>query len=407
MNFIDDNDYQSLRKKFEEPNIFFILNNASYEIRHSNFLSWLLDPNQNHRQSDYFLGKLISDLGYKNLFSSETVKVERETEHIDLIIYDEHNILAIENKTRTRDSDGQLARYRKFINSKFPDHKKHFVYWTLNGEDPTDIEERVYWQQYSHQNFLKILIDACDKIKDLRTKTLIQDYIDALQLGLLPSDKYSSMAKRLLLNYRSELSQVFSNMPSLSLADVETVKFLQRNSSFVKGNGFFSTEKPFVVAFEKACESLDYFVVPRGKKQTTYFGFRPKSLHNFFLVRGINRSIPCSFSCRFYDEKHLIVLKFGLDPETPENARYRQLILASMYEIYEAKIGIKILRSGKKHTGLVKLEIPFDTMNLEKFCIDRQIETLFESNFKDFVSEITLFLVDILEKQEGSFKAGA
>lgn len=401
MKFINDADYLILRKKFEDPNIFFILNNASYEIRHSNFLSWLLDPNQNHRQSNYFLGKLLSDLGYENLFSNKVVKVERETEHIDLIIYDDHSILVIENKTQTKDSDGQLARYRKFINNKFTHHKKYFVYWTLRGEEPSDIEERMHWRQYSHQNFLKVLIGACNEIKDLRTKTLIQDYVDALQLGLLPSDNYVAVAQRLLLKYGNELGHIFSNMPSLSLIDAEAVKFLQRNSSFVKGNGFFSKERAFVAAFEKACKSFNYIVTPRGEKQTTYFGFYPKNLYDYYLVRGIALSIPCRFSFRFYDDKRVVVLNFGLDPETLENARHRQLMLASLHEIRDAKIGVPILRSGKKHVGIVKLEIPFDPMNLEKCSIDQQIAVLFESDVKNFVNRITAFLIDLLEKQGG------
>ncbi len=398
MMFINDADFQKLRQKFSEPNIFLILNNASYEIRHSNFLGWLIDPRQTHGQSDFFLKKLLIELDCADLFLNRSVKVEREADHIDLLIYNDHGVLAIENKTKSQDSDGQLAKYRNIINNKFVNHRKHFVYWTLNGDEPSDRKESIYWSRYSHQNFLRVLSNAYDEIKDLRTKNLIKDYVDALHLGLLPSQDYVALAKGLLSKYKDELASIFSNTPLLPPSDMEAIKFLQRNSSFVKGNGFFSKEKPFLDAFVKACKVLGYVVVPRGKNQTTYFRFCPKILYDYYHDLGTIKEMPFYFSFRFYDNSRIIELKLGLEPESAEKARHRQLMLESLNEIHQANIGTPIQRSGKKHVGLVKLKMDFDPMSFERNNIEKHVVELFEKQISSFVNKIEKFLMALIEK---------
>src|SRR5690554_1811996 len=44
------------------PNIFEILGISSYEIRHSNFLAWLLTPGESHQLGDVFLKWFLKDL---------------------------------------------------------------------------------------------------------------------------------------------------------------------------------------------------------------------------------------------------------------------------------------------------------------------------------------------------------
>ena len=56
-NFIFDSNLKELEKKYElnNFNIFDCLKLTRAEIRHSNFLAWLLDPNEAHGFEDYFL----------------------------------------------------------------------------------------------------------------------------------------------------------------------------------------------------------------------------------------------------------------------------------------------------------------------------------------------------------------
>ena len=52
---LKDEDFDKLDLGLKNPNIFQILRISKNEIRHSNFLSWLLDPNESHKLGDIFL----------------------------------------------------------------------------------------------------------------------------------------------------------------------------------------------------------------------------------------------------------------------------------------------------------------------------------------------------------------
>jgi hypothetical protein len=43
-------------------NPFDVLKIAEYEIRHSNFLAWIFDPNGSHRFDDYVLRRFLGEL---------------------------------------------------------------------------------------------------------------------------------------------------------------------------------------------------------------------------------------------------------------------------------------------------------------------------------------------------------
>ena len=51
---IKDINFDRLDLELKNPNIFQILKISNTEIRHSNFLSWLLDPSQSHKIGDIF-----------------------------------------------------------------------------------------------------------------------------------------------------------------------------------------------------------------------------------------------------------------------------------------------------------------------------------------------------------------
>jgi hypothetical protein len=63
---LKDDDFDKLDLGIKNPNIFQILRITKKEIRHSNFLSWLLDPNQSHKLGDIFLKRFL-----REVFSSD------------------------------------------------------------------------------------------------------------------------------------------------------------------------------------------------------------------------------------------------------------------------------------------------------------------------------------------------
>ena len=64
--FIHENaDLEKLEEIIDKFNIFTALGVVNNEIRHSNFLSWLLSPNESHGLGDYFLALFLRRVSLK------------------------------------------------------------------------------------------------------------------------------------------------------------------------------------------------------------------------------------------------------------------------------------------------------------------------------------------------------
>ena len=68
-----DEAFLELSKKYNALNLFEILKITKAEIRHSNFLAWLLDPKGNHRLQDRFSPRLCRKLRAKRLCSARCI----------------------------------------------------------------------------------------------------------------------------------------------------------------------------------------------------------------------------------------------------------------------------------------------------------------------------------------------
>ena len=94
---IKDDDFGKLELGLNEPNIFQILRVSKKEIRHSNFLSWLLDPNSNHGLGNIVLRSFLKELDIEKI-NLDNVEIRREWKFIDLLIILDDLVVCIENK---------------------------------------------------------------------------------------------------------------------------------------------------------------------------------------------------------------------------------------------------------------------------------------------------------------------
>lgn len=170
--FLADNDeLEQLSAQLATFNIFRALKIEDVEIRHSNTLGWLLDPAESHGLGDVFLRRILSNMLLESnadidglsaaqveLMDFSDIEVRREWKHIDVLVIDRNNklVVLIENKVGSRESPGQLARYRKVIEPEFPSFKLVLVFLTLEGESSED-EEASGYIAYSHAKLLGVL----------------------------------------------------------------------------------------------------------------------------------------------------------------------------------------------------------------------------------------------------------
>lgn len=95
-----------------KKNLFEMLSNADQERIHTQTIAWLLNP------ADSPLNDGQIERLYANLFGNKAkikinqdLEVSTEYDHIDLVIQDSANIIAIENKLKSQQSEDQLKKY--------------------------------------------------------------------------------------------------------------------------------------------------------------------------------------------------------------------------------------------------------------------------------------------------------
>ena len=181
-----------LRSYTNEANIFNILRLNHFEIRHSNMLAWLLNPNENHGLGDKLLKKVLlyatngTDLPIMKglrpvdieLMNLSDVFVFREKENIDILIVSESNrlVLAIENKIFSKEHDNQLQRYLDYLKTEYSDgYRFVLIYLTPDGLESSDSDNWVDMNYLFIKEQLEQFVKTCD-LKD-KARLYIEDYI--------------------------------------------------------------------------------------------------------------------------------------------------------------------------------------------------------------------------------------
>lgn len=194
LEFINNDDFIELNRHLSAFNPFSVLKLEGHEIRHSNVLAWLFDPDESHGLEKFFLeqflvclpdatyeefnkenGRIAQEIASDFSLTSEwSVLVRREAylegkERIDIEITCENNIdnrknfvILIENKFYSTQGKEQLKNYREHFKEKIKTEKLQFkilpVYLTLNEDDtPKDTNYFHFTYKTIHEILEKIL----------------------------------------------------------------------------------------------------------------------------------------------------------------------------------------------------------------------------------------------------------
>jgi hypothetical protein len=122
---------------------------ADVERIHSQFLAWVLSGDCNA------IDQQERDRLFKNLFKigGEVTDIQTERNRIDILIATSSDVIIVENKIKSSQHSNQLDRYRKFCDTTFPKHQRHYFFLTLIDEKTKDKD----WQQLTYSIILKHL----------------------------------------------------------------------------------------------------------------------------------------------------------------------------------------------------------------------------------------------------------
>lgn len=203
-------------------NLFDVLKISRMEIRHSNMLAWLLNPNENHGLGDAFLKAIVQivvqndDNGRYNVLETLLIDfysfvVYREWKNIDILLVSdaEKFLIAIENKIDSHEHDDQLKKYRDTLATDYPNYRKMHLYLTPEGEEPSDAD---CWDALSYR-------DVVEALSDLREATelapdvalVVENYLDVLRRDIVEDEKLIEICNKIYAKHKKALDLIFEH----------------------------------------------------------------------------------------------------------------------------------------------------------------------------------------------------
>lgn len=224
---IDNDELERLESLLGQFNFFEAIGAVRQELRHSDFLGFLLDPSRNHGLGDEFARMLLQkvlgssparglpvsliDLAVWNL---EEIEVYREWQNIDLLLLDHVNRFAvvIENKIGSGERSGQLQRYRLTIAEQYPDLKLVCIFLTPDGDQPSD--ENYLAADYSTVcEIVEKLIEKRGTTLGSDVRTLLAHYAQMLRRHIMSESEIAELCRRIYRKHRVALDLIFEHRP--------------------------------------------------------------------------------------------------------------------------------------------------------------------------------------------------
>lgn len=236
-------------------NLFEATGMVRQEIKHSNFLAFLLDPQQPHKFSDNFIKSFlvkvadnnrdnISNLSqlstvlndYKDLIVKRewrNTDTEKNKLRIDIVAYSKNNksVFVIENKVDSREGDNQLVNYVKAVEDyrDFKNYELHFIYLTRNGHEASISP----WMSISYEDVLQLIDGLIKKSKDpdSEIQILLKHYSQLIRRNIVQDVKLISECQRIYSQYKDVLDIIYNNSSSSSsLFVVASESFANKHS---------------------------------------------------------------------------------------------------------------------------------------------------------------------------------
>lgn len=201
-------------------NLFDVLKISRAEIRHSNMLGWLLNPNENHGIGDRFLKAIIQEMvvndtdGRYEVFQTllldlYSFTLYREWKNIDILLISEEEqfLIAIENKVGSHEHDNQLDRYRKTLEAEYPDYKKMFIFLTPDGDDPSDVEN---WDVLTYSSVAENLAKLKSSMElQPDVELIIRNYLDVIRRDIVEDQQLVEVCNKIYAKHKKALDLIF------------------------------------------------------------------------------------------------------------------------------------------------------------------------------------------------------
>ncbi len=218
---VENDELLALEERIGRFNIFDALGIARTEIRHSNFLAWLLDPAESHGQGALFLKAILMDLLAQTppemrpfspvqLDGAELrgVGIRREWRNIDILITCEEPkfVIAIENKIDAS-AYNPFNEYENAVRETYPDRKPMFVFLTTDGSPPPDDDWVPYSYAQIHRVFTRVRNTHGQAIGD-DVLAFLDHYLRLIGSRFMDDPKIDELCQGIYRNHRQAIDLI-------------------------------------------------------------------------------------------------------------------------------------------------------------------------------------------------------
>ncbi len=212
-----------------EFNIFEALGAVRQELRHSDFLAFLLNPAEKHGLGDLFLKRFLmqvlsnaerpplSPIAIDTITLNDTL-IEREKDHIDILIHDtgQKLVCLIANKIDSGEHGDQLTRYLRLTRERFSDRDTRFIpiYLTPEGDEAPNTA----YLTISYSN----LADLIDRVQQSQASimgsdanTMLRHYVAMLRRHIVSDSNIADLCRQIYRQHKTAIDLIIEHIPDL------------------------------------------------------------------------------------------------------------------------------------------------------------------------------------------------
>jgi len=294
---IENPELQELESRIAEFNIFEAIGVVRQEARHSEFLSFLLNPAGNHGLGDSFLRRFMTEVTKStpdpplnpiefDLMSMDEAIVSKEWNNIDILIQDPQKKLTclIENKVFATEHSDQLSRYLKIVKTHFPEDTLIPVFLTPEGDPP------------SNDEYIPISYDQISELVEALSKTvgsinpnvgnLMKHYVTMLRRHIVTDSEIAELCRRIYRRHQRAVDLILEHRPDLQQQIHDyLVEQIESNDHLAHEKA----SKGYIRCLPKSWDQLDQLSQGKGWTKSgriLMFEFRNYDRLDLFLVLG-------------------------------------------------------------------------------------------------------------------------
>ncbi len=241
-----------LEKQLKQFNIFEAVGAVRAELRHSDFLAFLLDPQQSHNLGAAFLQDLLQEIlelssGTRfNVTPDDLAQwsltgaiVRREWRYIDILILDNAGKWAviIENKIDADERPGQLEEYYEAVRQYYPGRTIIAIFLTKDGRSPKNPNSPFMPLDY------RVVSEVLERVRvvseqaqhgDTHALIAIAHYIGMLRRYVVSDSDIAQLCRKIYAEHQRALDLIYQHRPMPHLGIKDALKIIVQGDSRFK-----------------------------------------------------------------------------------------------------------------------------------------------------------------------------